>query len=257
MEISTETEMEGFVKMKKQLVGKSECGTRSESRKSMGRKKFTLIELLVVIAIIAILAAMLLPALKAAKEAANKIACAGNLKQLGTVTMIYIDDYNEHIFAFDGGNGSSWAQLLVNEKRMDWKLVDCPTNNTRWNATWNYGFNAFLNDGYAGVASWNRFNARQISRPEQLVVFADAWRYEFDGNRFGLNPLKPLATDGAAWCHNKMCNIQFYDGHVDSYRVNGLFWGDGGTNGNTAGRGEQLRHFCVPFNNSNPWTKWP
>ena len=62
------------------------------------KKAFTLIELLVVIAIIAILAAILFPVFAQAKYAAKRTQSLSNLKQIGTATMIYVNDSDDVLY---------------------------------------------------------------------------------------------------------------------------------------------------------------
>ena len=126
------------------------------------RRGFTLIELLVVIAIIGILVGMLMVAVQKAREAAKRIECTNNLKQMGIALHNYHDTNN--LFPTDNGKSSPdsfYRQILtfIEQNNVDAniggntnaaiKLYLCPSRRTTQQAPGkrDYGYGLTGNNG--------------------------------------------------------------------------------------------------------------
>jgi prepilin-type N-terminal cleavage/methylation domain-containing protein/prepilin-type processing-associated H-X9-DG protein len=97
------------------------------------RRAFTLIELLVVIAIVAVLIALLLPAVQAAREAARRIQCTNNLKQIG----IALHNYHTAINAFPPGYLSLMDPVTFDNDGPGWGWLSFALNQMEQLPTYN------------------------------------------------------------------------------------------------------------------------
>ncbi|MCL2005743.1 MAG: DUF1559 domain-containing protein [Planctomycetaceae bacterium] len=81
----------------------------------MSRKPyaFTLVELLVVIAVIGMLIALLLPAIQAAREAARRMSCSNNLRQIGIAVHNYHDVYQQIPPGRENQTMFGWGALIL------------------------------------------------------------------------------------------------------------------------------------------------
>ncbi len=99
------------------------------------RLAFTLAELLAILVILGILAALLLPPLARAREKANRVKCAGHLRQIGIAMLAYVGDNQGHFpTAGDYPSGSiagtdlTWDMKLITKGYATPFVFHCPSD---------------------------------------------------------------------------------------------------------------------------------
>ncbi|MGC8785277.1 MAG: DUF1559 domain-containing protein [Armatimonadota bacterium] len=223
------------------------------------RWAFTLIELLVVIAIIAILAAILFPVFARAREKARQTSCLSNMKQMGTASMMYVQDYDERFPLSYYLSVNSQAQpcaftflAAVEPYVKNRQIYQCPSEPKAMNIDDAFR-NIGLPGGECGGFTWASYNfnyaltnigvaVASIEYPTETAVASDG-NLAAQQNACAWN----LFDSPVQARHNDIVNACYADGHAKTFTAK--LSGCTGINVN----GAALKQYCVT---SGAYTRW-
>jgi len=178
-------------------------------REQMWRRGFTLIELLVVMAIIMILAGILMPVFSQAREAARKVDCLSNLRQLGIAAMMYAEDHGGRLPSAGFSDGSFWWQQLQGQTVSEGILRCRSARVDNDENVPTYAFNLLVRGQYMG------FISEMPGGETGTILFADYQR--IDGSDPCLfDPGILLGSPPPEWSkrHSNGANYVYADGHA-------------------------------------------
>lgn len=225
---------------------------RNRSVRQPGCHGFTLIELLVVISIIALLVAILLPALANARKAAQDVACASMLKQIGIANAVYEVETKGYVFPAKikiSGVGHDWVK---NKQLLEMMKVPTSTYSTgsvpqnylcpraeyafehpdagavagTYPLRFTYGFNInpFSTTEVFDTTTQIVYRADWVKSPSEKLAAADALDFMINlaRSQFYQDEYNRLTGLMIAYRHEGGSNLLMFDGHSEAVKRNRL-----------------------------------